>query len=162
MHSAISIEVQASGQAVFDLARDLSRWAELLPHYRRVTVQSRDGDRTIAQMVAVRRFGPLPIPVTWQAEQWPDATDPTDLRLHFRHVGGVTRGMVVTWHIRPNGNGGATVTIDHDFSRRLPVVGPHLLPAIVDRYFTRHIAGLTLATFKRLAEGADDTSADAG
>jgi aromatase len=162
VQSAISIEVQASGQAVFDLARDLSRWADLLPHHRRVTVQSHDGDRTMAQMVAVRHFGPLPVPVTWRAEQWPDATDPADLRLHFRHVRGITRGMVVTWHILPNGRDGSTVTIEHDFARRLPLVGPNFLPAIVDRYFTRHIAGRTLATFKRLAEAASDTTTGTG
>jgi aromatase len=161
VQSAISIEVQASGQTVFDLARDLSRWAELLPHYRHVTVKSRDGDRTVAQMVAVRHFGLLAVPVTWRAEQWPDATDPDDLRLHFRHIRGVTRGMVVTWHIRPNGSGGSSVSIEHDFSRRLPLVGSSLLPAVVDRYFTRHIAGRTLAAIKRLAEEVAGTIPDA-
>jgi len=82
------------------------------------------------------------------------ATDPADLRLHFHHVRGVTRGMVVTWHIRPAGPAGheANVRIVHEFRRPLPLLGPDVLPRIVDRVFTRPIAGRTLAEFKRLAE----------
>lgn len=171
MRSTIGISIAAPPSRVFELARDICRWPELLPHYRRVTVQARRGDRVVAQMVAVRRFGPLPVPVTWRAEQWADASDPDDLRLHFRHIRGVTRGMVVTWRIRPAmADGGpvtgaradaavavaqadaADVTIEHEFTRRLPLLGDRLLPQLVDRLFTRPIAGRTLATFKRLAE----------
>jgi ribosome-associated toxin RatA of RatAB toxin-antitoxin module len=151
MHTTIGIAVEAPARRVFDLARDLERWPRMLPHYRSVTVRSRQGERIEARMVAVRRFGPLPFPVTWRAEQWADASDPDDLRLEFRHVWGVTRGMRVTWHIRPSASG-CDVTIEHEFSRGIPLVGKRLLPAFVDRVFTRPIAGRTLATFKRLAE----------
>lgn len=135
------------------MSRDIPRWATLLPHYLSVTVEARDGDRVVARMVALRRFGALPVPVTWRAEHWADASDPTDLRLRFRHVRGVTRGMDVTWHIRPLG-GGALVTIDHDFVRPLPLLGKDFLPALVDRIFTRHIAKRTLRSFKALAEAS--------
>ncbi|HVM31053.1 MAG TPA: hypothetical protein VM305_09855 [Candidatus Limnocylindrales bacterium] len=95
------------------------------------------------------------IPVSWLAEHWSDDSDPTDLRLHFHHVGGVTRGMDVAWHIRPDGYN-ASVTIEHDFRRPLPVLGADLIPALVDRWFIRPIAGRTLATFKELAESGSD------
>lgn len=147
----MGIEVAASPRRVFELARDIRRWPALLPHYRRVNVQRDDGQRMLAQMVAVRQFGPLGMPVTWRAEQWADASDERDLRLHFRHVAGVTRGMAVTWHIVPAGDA-ARVTIEHDFSRRLPLVGDRLLPWFVDRFFVRPIAGRTLSTFRALAE----------
>lgn len=101
--------------------------------------------------MAARRPGRFPIAVAWRAEHWPDGSDPADLRLHFRHVGGATRGMEVTWHIRPRG-AGASVTIEHEFARPLPFLGPDLLPGLVDRLFVRPIAGRTLATFKMLAE----------
>jgi hypothetical protein len=39
------------------------------------------------------------------------------------------------------------VTIEHDFAPRLPGFA-----TFVDRFFTRPIAGRTLATFKALAE----------
>lgn len=156
MNSAIGIHVSASARTVFDLARDVARWPALLPHYRRVAIRSMRAGRVLARMVAVRplpwRFG---IPVTWRAEAWSDDTDPTDLRLRFRHIRGVTRGMDVTWHIRPAGAGSSDVTIEHHFERGLTIVGRRLLPWFVDRMFTRPIAGRTLATFKRLAERGD-------
>jgi hypothetical protein len=43
--------------------------------------------------------------------------------------------------------GGTRVAIDHAFAPRLPFVA-----AVVDRFFTRPIAGRTLGTFKALAE----------
>jgi ribosome-associated toxin RatA of RatAB toxin-antitoxin module len=150
MRTHIGIEIAAPPRQVFELARQVSRWPEMLPHYRDVTVESREGDRIVARMSAVRP-GVLRLPVSWRAEHWADDSDPSDLRLHFRHVGGATRGMEVIWHIRPLG-GGAQVVIEHDFSRRLPLVGAELFPRVVDRWFIRPIAGRTLATFKALAE----------
>jgi len=158
MRSAISIAVAAPPEVVFGLARDVGRWPALLPHYRSVTIEARRGSHVVARMVAVRSFGPITVPVIWRAEQWPDGSDPRDLRLRFRHVRGVTRGMEVTWHIRALG-GGSLVTIDHDFVRPVPLLGGDFLPAVVDRLFTRHIAAHTLRTFKALAEvdSADGT-----
>lgn len=166
MNSAIGIRVAAAPRAVFDLARDVSRWPALLPHYRRVTVHGERAGRIVAQMVAIRPLaGPISIPVTWRAEAWSDDTDPNDLLLRFRHIRGVTRGMDVTWHIRSLGHapagadtgagaGASDVVIEHAFERRLPLVGPRLFPWIVDRLFTRPIASRTLARFKSLAEEA--------
>lgn len=101
--------------------------------------------------MAATRPGLLPVPVSWRAEHWSDDADANDLRLHFRHVGGATKGMAVVWHIRPRGSG-ASVTIEHDFARPLPLLGPDMLPRLIDRLFVRPIAGRTLATFKALAE----------
>jgi hypothetical protein len=56
--------------------------------------------------------------------------------------------MDVTWRIEPRGDGRACrVTIGHDFAPRVPGFA-----RFVDRFFTRPIAGRTLATFKALAE----------
>jgi ribosome-associated toxin RatA of RatAB toxin-antitoxin module len=154
VRSEISIDVSAPPSRVFELASDIARWPELLSHYRKVTIESLKGNRTLARMSAVRRVGPIGVPVTWRAEHWQDDSDPADLQLHFRHVRGVTGGMDVTWHIRPAGGGsGSHVTIEHLFSRPLPIVGPDALPRLVDRLFVKPIAARTLATFKRLAEG---------
>ncbi len=155
MLTSIGIDVSAPAERLFDLARDVSRWPQLLPHYRSVKVERRSGDLIQARMVAVRPvFGALGIPVAWRAEQWEEANDRDDLRLRFRHVWGVTRGMDVTWHIRPS-RCGCRVTIEHAFRRRLPILGDGVLPAFVDRFFTRAIAQRTLRTFKALAEGAE-------
>jgi ribosome-associated toxin RatA of RatAB toxin-antitoxin module len=157
LRSRIETNVDATGERIFDLARDVTKWPMLLPHYQKVTVMSRDGDRLVAMMRAVRRFGPFRIPVGWRSRTWAEPGDPNDLRLRFEHVAGPTRGMDVTWHITPTADGGASIAIVHDFSRRLPVLGSEIFPAIVDRLFVRPIAGETLATFKRLAESRDQS-----
>lgn len=78
MRSEVRVEVAGSPRSVFELARPVERWAELLPHYRRVRVLASREGRVLAQMVAVRELGPLPIPVTWRAVCWSDdSTLPT-------------------------------------------------------------------------------------
>ena len=137
---------------MFDLARDVPKWPVFLPHYRKVTVLSRNSAQLTATMRATRSLGPLGLPVGWRARTWSDASNPDDLQLRFVHTGGPTRGMDVTWHITPRAGGGSKVAIVHNFVRSLPLVGNELFPAVVDRLFVRPIAGRTLATFKLLAE----------
>ena len=159
MRSSIGIAMHASPAVVFGLASDVRRWPERLPHYRRVVAERRTNDgHLVARMVALRAVGPLAIPVTWRAEQWSDDSDPAELRIHFRHIRGITSGMRVTWRITPIA-AGAHVTIEHDFSRRLPLVGDAFLPRLVDRWFTRPIATRTLRTFRGLAESAASSGA---
>lgn len=136
---------------MFDLVRDLERWPVLLPHYRYVTLRSLTDGRIVARMSARRPVGPIGIPVAWRSEYRSDDADPSELRLHFLHRAGVTRGMRVTWRIRP-WRSGSRVTIEHDFERRVPLLGHNFVPRLVDRLFVRPIAGQTLATFKGVAE----------
>jgi ribosome-associated toxin RatA of RatAB toxin-antitoxin module len=160
MHTEVSIDMQADPRDIYQLAGDISRWPALLPHYRKVTVHSLIRGRRRATMSAVRRFGPLSIPVWWRSEQWSDDADPRDLQLRFHHVGGATRGMDVVWHIRPTQTG-SHVSIEHDFRRALPLLGDQAFPRIVDRLFVRPIATQTLATFKSLAEARTGIGATA-
>jgi hypothetical protein len=102
-------------------------------------------------MSAVRSAWRLRIPVWWRTEQWAEDADADDLQLRFLHTAGATRGMDVTWHIRPT-RSGSRVSIEHDFSRRVPLLGDSIFPRVVDRLFVRPIAGRTLARFKMLAE----------
>jgi ribosome-associated toxin RatA of RatAB toxin-antitoxin module len=150
MHSTIAIDVAASPDLVFALARDVERWERLLPHYARSRAIERRADGTLVVDFIARRpliglLG-LGLPVTWRSRTW---NEPAALRLRFVHVAGATRGMDVTWRIEPTSSG-AHVAIDHDFRPRVPVFA-----AFVDRFFTRPIAGRTLATFQALAEALD-------
>jgi ribosome-associated toxin RatA of RatAB toxin-antitoxin module len=146
VRSDVSIEVVAPPDVVFELARDVSRWDRRLPHYVRSRVRSRDADgRAVVSFVAIRpilsvRVG---LPVVWRARCWSESDT---LRLRFVHLAGATRGMDVTWRIEPAA-GGCRVTIEHDFRPRIAAWA-----GFVDRWFTRAIAGRTLATFKVLAE----------
>ncbi len=156
MRSSIGINVRAPAEGVLALARDVAQWPRLLPHYRSARVTPLENGHVLASLVAVRplgRSGRFGIPVAWRAEQWAEDGEPTDLRLRFRHLRGVTAGMDVTWHMRPTAEG-CRVTIEHDFRRPLPLLGDRLLPQLVDRFFTRPIAGRTLRRFKQLAETA--------
>lgn len=147
MHSRIGIDIEAPAGAVFALAHDVERWEVLLPHYARSRARERGADGVLVTDFIARRpfigmIG-LAIPVTWRSRTW---SDPATRQLRFVHVAGATRGMDVTWHIEPTTTG-CRVDIDHDFRPRVPGFA-----AFVDRWFTRPIAGRTLATFKALAE----------
>ncbi|MGP1674192.1 MAG: type II toxin-antitoxin system RatA family toxin [Candidatus Limnocylindrales bacterium] len=159
MHSQIAIDIDAPPDLVFALARDVERWATILPHYARSAAVSRTKDgELVAEFVARRPLigvlG-LDLPVAWRSRTW---NEPDSRRLRFVHVAGATRGMDVTWRIEPGERAGrsvTTVTIEHAFRPRLPGFA-----AFVDRFFTRPIAGRTLATFKSLAEALVTQSTD--
>jgi ribosome-associated toxin RatA of RatAB toxin-antitoxin module len=158
MRTTIGIDIDAPPELVFRLARDVTRWELLLPHYIRSRMVGRAADgTTFCAFVARRALVPvlgLGLPVAWRSRTW---SEPATRRLRFVHVAGATRGMDVTWTIEPAGTG-TRIEIAHEFARRLPIpglgtyLGDGLVPAIVDRWFTRHIAGRTLATFKAIAE----------
>ena len=151
MRSSIGIDIAAPPGLVYRLARDVTRWERLLPHYSRsVAVREEPDGSRVCDFIARRPFVPvlgLGIPVTWRSRTWHEQAS---RRLRFVHVAGATRGMDVTWTIEPSG-AGTRVDISHDFRPRVPGFA-----AFVDRVFTRPIAGRTLATFKALAEALAD------
>ena len=158
MNSEISIDIEAPPGLVFALAHDIERWSLLLPHYVRSRSTDTDGlGRPIVEFIARRPLLPilgLGLPVVWSSRTW---NEPETNRLHFEHIAGATRGMVVTWRIEPTGGGSCCrVTIGHAFSPAMPGFA-----WFVDRLFTRPIAGRTLATFKALAEAVHDVTGGA-
>jgi ribosome-associated toxin RatA of RatAB toxin-antitoxin module len=157
MHTTIHVDIAAPAALVFDLARNVERWERVLPHYARSRMVERGADGSLVVDFVARRpliavLG-LGLPVTWRSRTWNERE--VVLRLRFVHVAGATRGMDVTWRIEPT-PGGCCVSIDHDFRPRLP-----WFAAFVDRWFTRPIAGRTLATFKALAEALKDSASSA-
>jgi ribosome-associated toxin RatA of RatAB toxin-antitoxin module len=149
VRSTIGIEIDAPPDLVFALARDVTRWQGVLPHYSRSRAERRHADGSVTCQFVARRplVGVLGIglPVAWRSRV---SSDPARRRLRFHHIGGVTAGMDVTWRLELRPDGGTRVEIEHDFER-----GPaDIVPTIVERHFTRPIAGRTLATFKAIAE----------
>jgi ribosome-associated toxin RatA of RatAB toxin-antitoxin module len=149
VRSTVGIDVAAPADLVFRLARDVERWPVLLPHYvaaRRVAPPDADG-RLLVEFVARRPLLPvlgLGLPVAWRSLTW---SEPAGRRLRFVHRGGATGGMDVTWRIENAGEGRCRVDIEHEFRPRMPGWA-----RLIDRVFTRPIAGRTLATFRALAE----------
>lgn len=158
MHSEIDIRIAAPPDLVFRLARDVERWADLLPHYARSAPVDAGPDGSVVADFIARRpligvLG-LGLPVAWRSRTW---AEPASRRLRFVHLAGATKGMDVTWRIEPadvGGRGGTHVVIEHDFTPRVPAFA-----ALVDRFFVRPIAARTLATFKALAEALQSDAA---
>jgi ribosome-associated toxin RatA of RatAB toxin-antitoxin module len=147
VRSTIGIDVGAPPELVYRLARDVTRWERLLPHYARSRVVRREADGAlvcdfVARRVIVPWLG-AGVPVAWRSRTW---HEPATRRLRFHHVAGATKGMDVTWTIEPAGDG-TRVEIEHDFRARVPGFA-----TFVDRAFTRPIAGRTLSTMRALAE----------
>jgi ribosome-associated toxin RatA of RatAB toxin-antitoxin module len=152
VHTTIGIDIAAPPDLVYRLARDVTRWERLLPHYARSVAVREEADGVrVCDFIARRPFVPvlgLGIPVTWRSRTWHEEAT---RRLRFVHVAGATKGMDVTWTIEPatlpGGRTGTRVEIAHEFAPAIPGFA-----AFVDRVFTRPIAGRTLATFRALAE----------
>jgi ribosome-associated toxin RatA of RatAB toxin-antitoxin module len=130
---------------IFDLAADVERWPERLPHYRYVRrVTDADGARRFA-MGASRG----PIPVRWEAIQRPMRDE---LRIEFVHTGGVTKGMWVAWRFEERGDA-IDVSIEHRLDLGWPLIGG-LAERVIGSQFIEAIAGRTLRRIQELAEAA--------
>ncbi len=148
MHANTSIDVAAPARAIYDLAQDIARWPERLPHYRSVRILDEQPGRRTAVMAARRGW----IPVHWTTIQ---RLDPAVPRIEFTHLSGWTAGMEVAWTFAPI-PGGTRVTIEHALDlRHIPLVGPWVARRIIGDFFIQSIAGKTLARMKGLAEAAD-------
>jgi ribosome-associated toxin RatA of RatAB toxin-antitoxin module len=140
------LAMAADPRRVFDLAVDVERWPELLPHYRYVRrLPDPDGERRFA--MGARRGA---IPVRWEAVQRPYRDDGV---IEFVHTGGVTRGMRVAWRIAPREDG-ADVSIEHELRLGWPLVGEVVASRLIGPHFVDAIAGRTLRRVKQLAEAA--------
>ena len=135
--------MRAPYERVFDLAADVERWPERLPHYRYVRRLPGDPDRHFA--MGARRG---PVPVSWRAIQRPL---PEERRIEFVHTGGVTRGMEVAWHFEERG-GLIDVSIEHELELGWPLIGDFAANHVIGPHFIEAIAARTLRRVKDLAE----------
>jgi ribosome-associated toxin RatA of RatAB toxin-antitoxin module len=143
LHTGNSILVRAPREKVFRLVSDLSRWPELLPHYRYVRTLGKGERGSIVEMAA-KRSG---IPISWTSEYW---TDERALELHFLHLAKWTKGMKVVWTLTPTRDG-TRVEIIHNLRFRLPFLA-WLAEPIIGGFFISHVANRTLTEFKALLE----------
>lgn len=143
MHTDISILIRAPRQEIFETAADLSRWPEILPHYRYVRYYERSPERNVVKMAAVRSG----IPISWVSEQ---RIDRDRCEVRFRHLAAFTKGMEVVWAFDDTPEG-VRVSIVHDLEFRLPALAP-LADRIIGGFFIGHIARQTLACMKKYIE----------
>lgn len=144
MKSVMRIVIAAPAARIFDLAADVERWPERLPHYRYVRrLPDPNGERRFA--MGARRG---PIPVRWEATQRPL---PDQGVIEFTHTGGVTRGMQVAWRLEPR-DGATEVSIEHRLELRWPLIGRFAAERVIGPHFVDAIAGRTLRRMRQLAE----------
>lgn len=145
----------APADVCFQLAADVERWPDILPHYRWVRFRRRDGFAAgLVEMAAWRNFGPFPYPTWWVSEMSHDADART---VRYRHVEGVTRGMDVWWEVRPAEEGGTLLRIVHEWpGPDWPLVSGWAANHVIGPHFVQHIAGRTLAGIARAAETLDE------
>lgn len=154
VHTANSVHILAPREKIFARVSDLSKWPELLPHYRFINFLGRDQGKDIVHMGAVRPPG---IPISWVSAYEADAQR---LELRFEHLRAWTKGMRVSWTLNPTRDG-TRVEITHNLRFRIPMLG-WLVEPIVGRFFIENIANRTLRTFKEIIErdAAEETSSE--
>jgi ribosome-associated toxin RatA of RatAB toxin-antitoxin module len=143
VHTGNSVLIKAPREQIFALVSDLSRWPELLPHYRYIR-KAGSGEKGDIVIMAATRSG---IPISWTSEYW---TDPNNLELHFLHLKKWTKGMKVVWTLTPTRDG-TRVEIVHDMHFRVPILA-WLAEPIIGKFFIENVANKTLSTFKEYFE----------
>ncbi len=146
MHTVDETWMKAPAKRVFELAADIERWPEILPHYRWVRMLSDSGDERAAEMAARRWW----FPVKWMTVQH---LLPRERRITYRHTGGATKGMQVEWRITER-DGGSQVVIEHDLQSANPLLRSRLADWIVGGFFVSGIAKRTLEHMRRAAEAS--------
>jgi hypothetical protein len=144
---------RAPQQSCLQLAADVERWPEHLPHYRWVTFREKTGfARGIVEMAAWRQFPGFRWPTWWVSEMEPDLERG---QVRYRHIDGITRGMDVLWEVRAEGGDTTRLRIVHEWSGPpWPLIGGLSADRVIGPRFISHIAGLTLGGIVRAAEAA--------
>lgn len=143
MHTENGIQIRGDLKRIFQIAAQVDKWPQILPHYRWVRVLQRRKRRTTVEMAARRGR----IPVSWTAVQ---EVFPYE-RITYKHIKGFTTGMDVTWSFKPV-QGHVEVVITHDFSLSWPLVGDFVSRYIVGALFVTPIAARTLRHIKQTVE----------
>jgi ribosome-associated toxin RatA of RatAB toxin-antitoxin module len=143
MHTENRIEIHGDVRRIFQVAAQVEKWPDILPHYRSIRILQRKKRRTTVEMAARRGR----IPVSWTAVQ---EVFPYE-RITYKHIRGFTTGMDVTWSFMP-AQEKVQVVIRHDFSLAWPLVGGLVSKYIVGALFVKPIAARTLHHLKRTVE----------
>lgn len=159
----------APPDVAFQVAADVERWPEILPHYRWVRFQQKQGfAEGRVEMAAWRDFtGPIRYPTWWVSLMENDPDVPV---VRYRHVDGITTGMDVRWEFFPAA-AGCLVRVVHEWEGPpWPLIGRFAANAVIGPHFVSFIAQRTLAGVcveaeRRAAEATVETDSptpDAG
>lgn len=142
---------RAHPDIAFQVAADVERWPDILPHYRWVRFLRKDSfAQGVVEMAAWRQFGPVGYPTWWASEMEHDAAARV---VRYRHIRGVTAGMDVVWKVRALPGAGSHLSILHEWDGPgWPLIGRFAAEHVIGPRFVSHIAGLTLSGVAAEAE----------
>jgi ribosome-associated toxin RatA of RatAB toxin-antitoxin module len=142
--------VAASPTVMFEVAADVERWPDLLPHYRFVRFRASDTMRVV-EMSANRPFGPVRWRTWWVSlmEIQECAGVPS---IRFRHIEGITTRMEVEWSFAPVAQGTHVRVLHLWNGPAWPVIGRIAARAVIGPVFVHGIASRTLEGLARAAE----------
>ncbi len=141
----------APADICFQVAADVENWPTILPHYRWVKFQRKDGfAEGIVEMAAWRSFPGFNYPTWWASEM---RYDPEHRTVFYRHIAGVTKGMDVEWKVTALEDGRSHLCIVHEWSGPAwPLIGSFAANYVIGPHFVSHIAGRTLHGIAEAAE----------
>ncbi len=146
--------IHAPPGVCFQVAADVERWPDILPHYAFVRFRDHAGFGTgVVEMSAYRDFGgPLKYPTWWLSRMHVDTAEPA---VHYTHIDGITKGMVVKWTFEPVA-AGTHVRITHAWNGPpWLLIGRFAWEHVISKRFVSFIASRTLAGVAREAERID-------
>lgn len=159
--------IHAPARVCFQVAADVERWPEILPHYRWVRFHQRlPRGGGLVEMAAWRPFlGPVRYPTWWVSRM---EVDPQRPLVSYRHVDGITRRMDVSWefHTLPvppeDGFARTRVRITHVWAGPpWPAIGRLAARLVIGPLFISAIASRTLAGVAAEAERVAGHAGDA-
>ncbi len=151
MHTVDEDVARAPADLCFEIAGDVERWPDILPHYRWVRFHRKDAFASgLVEMAAWRPFPLVRYPTWWVSEM---ENDSGAREIRYRHVDGITAGMDVRWQVREADPTRTHLRIVHEWDGpSWPVIRSIAANAVIGPVFVSHIAGRTLAGIVREAE----------
>jgi ribosome-associated toxin RatA of RatAB toxin-antitoxin module len=141
--------IAAAPQSVYDAARDVKRFAEVLPEVDDITIVEDQGNGTVVtKWDATITVGPLTRSITWtEKDLWND----DDLSCTFKLLHGDMKTFDGTWTFRDDGGAGCIVDLRVDFELGIPVLGP-MVNSIVNKLMQKNCDEM-LAGLERMTAG---------
>ena len=157
MYIENTILITGRWERIWELASEIENWVRWLPHYRKIIIESTSPGGLIkhAYMSAWRNI----LPVSWHTiQRLEPSDDPTQARVLYQHVKGVTKGMEVIWKFEPQSAGEDVyrVTISHNWNPKWPLIGG-IASKLISELIVSNIADKTLARVRILAIEPENT-----
>jgi ribosome-associated toxin RatA of RatAB toxin-antitoxin module len=144
VHSEILIHAPA--ERAYQLAKDVEGLVEFLPNVKQITIQSRDGGRTVSEWVGL-------VPEFRRAIRWveEDVWDDGGLRCDFRSISGDWDLYQGSWTFERQG-ADCLAHLQIAYEYNVPLIGP-LIKKLLHKLVARNVDE-TLAALRQRTEGA--------